>query len=134
LRRSAIVLRRADIHLNESAAIPVSGRAGGAARADDAWRRDTAVRFTRGRVVHHDRIWQPGLTFSETTAQLLRRHRVVEIIPAASILSRKYVQRGSACARRGSVVTGRPEPLAYYYFARTDFGGLAGARARRKAD
>ena len=77
-------------------------------------------------------VWQPGLNVIETTRSFFGVHRVVETSTGTHrILHHGTTIHGAERVREadGSPVTGRPEPLAYYYFGGPISQGVAGARA-----
>ena len=97
------------------------------------WRRDTA-RFAALAVVAFivTAVWQPGVNVIETTRSFFGVHRVVETSTGTHrILHHGTTIHGAERVREadGTPVTGRPEPLAYYYFGGPISDGVAGARA-----
>ena len=64
-------------------------------------------------------MWQPGLRLIETTRSFFGVHRVVETITGTHrLLVHGNTIHGAERVREpdGTPVTGRPEPLTYYYF------------------
>jgi hypothetical protein len=76
--------------------------------------------------------WQPGLAAIETTRSFFGVHRVVETADRTHrILEHGTTIHGAERVRAadGTRITGRPEPLAYYYFGGPIAESVAGARA-----
>ena len=78
--------------------------------------------------------WQPGLNVLETTRSFFGVHRVVETSDGTHrLLHHGTTIHGAERVRDadGARVTGRPEPLTYYYFGGPISEGIAAARAAR---
>ena len=123
----------ADIHLSEKAMMPFQVALVALVGLMLLWRRDTAL-FAALAVVAFiiTGVWQPGLAVIETTRSFFGVHRVVETSTGTHrILHHGTTIHGAERVREsdGSPVTGRPEPLAYYYFGGPISEGVAGARA-----
>ncbi len=75
-------------------------------------------------------VWQPGASVIETTRSFFGVHRIVEV-GAHRLLHHGTTIHGVERVRDadGKAVTGRPEPLAYYYFGGPISEGVAAARA-----
>jgi hypothetical protein len=76
--------------------------------------------------------WQPGLNVIETTRSFFGVHRVVEISDGTHrLLHHGTTIHGAERVRDadGARVTGRPEPLTYYYFGGPISEAIAAARA-----
>jgi spermidine synthase len=76
--------------------------------------------------------WQPGLSVIETTRSFFGVHRVVETSDGTHrLLHHGTTIHGAERVREadGARVTGRPEPLTYYYFGGPISEGIAAARA-----
>ena len=77
-------------------------------------------------------VWQPGLNVIETTRSFFGVHRVVETISGTHrMLVHGTTIHGAERMREadGTPVTGRPEPLTYYYFGGPISEVTAAARA-----
>jgi hypothetical protein len=123
----------ADIHLSASAALPFQVALVALVGLMLLWRRD-AARFAALAVVAFvmTAVWQPGLNVIETTRSFFGVHRVVETSTGTHrILHHGTTIHGAERVREvdGTPVTGRPEPLAYYYFGGPISEGVVGARA-----
>ena len=80
--------------------------------------------------------WQPGMNVIETTRSFFGVHRVVETPNGTHrVLYHGTTIHGAERVREadGTPVTGRPEPLTYYYHGRADLGRPSPQRAARKA-
>jgi hypothetical protein len=75
-------------------------------------------------------VWQPGASVIETTRSFFGVHRIVEV-GAHRLLHHGTTIHGVERVRdaEGKAVTGRPEPLAYYYFGGPISEGIVAARA-----
>jgi hypothetical protein len=75
-------------------------------------------------------VWQPGASVIETTRSFFGVHRIVEV-GAHRLLHHGTTIHGVERVRdaQGKAVTGRPEPLAYYYFGGPISEGIVAARA-----
>jgi hypothetical protein len=77
-------------------------------------------------------VWQPGLNVLETTRSFFGVHRVVEVTTGTHrLLYHGTTIHGAMQVREedGTVTSGRPEPLTYYYFGGPISEAIAGARA-----
>jgi hypothetical protein len=79
-------------------------------------------------------VWQPGLDIIETTRSFFGVHRVVEMVTPTGthrLLYHGTTIHGAERVRQtdGTPVTGRPEPLTYYYFGGPISESIAAARA-----
>src|SRR6185295_9229029 len=78
--------------------------------------------------------WQPGLKVIETTRSFFGVHRVVETSDGTHrLLHHGTTIHGAERVRdaEGARITGRPEPLTYYYFGGPISEAIAAARAAR---
>jgi hypothetical protein len=121
-----------DIHLSEKAVIPFQFALVALVGLMLLWRRDTAL-FAALAVVAFivTAVWQPGLNVIETTRSFFGVHRVVETSTGTHrILHHGTTIHGAERVREadGTPVTGRPEPIAYYYPGGPIAEGVAGAR------
>jgi len=120
-----------NFHLGESAALPFQVVLVVLVGLMLLVRRDTA-RFAALAAVAFivTAVWQPGVSVIETTRSFFGVHRVVET-GSHRLLHHGTTIHGVERVRNadGSPVTGRPEPLAYYYFGGPISEGVAAARA-----
>jgi hypothetical protein len=79
-------------------------------------------------------VWQPGASVIETTRSFFGVHRIVEV-GAHRLLHHGTTIHGVERVRdaEGKAVTGRPDPLAYYYFGGPISEGIVAARATQGA-
>ena len=123
----------ADIRLSERAVIPFQVALVALVGLMLLVRRDTA-RFAALAAAAFivTGMWQPGLNVIETTRSFFGVHSVVENNTGSHrILRHGTTIHGAERVREpdGMAVTGRPEPLTYYYFGGPISEGVAAARA-----
>jgi hypothetical protein len=129
----AILLSFAGFHVSERAALPLQVALVVLVGLMLLWRRDTAL-FAALAVVAFivTAVWQPGVNVIETTRSFFGVHRVIETSTGTHrILHHGTTIHGAERVREadGTPVTGRPEPIAYYYPGGPISEGVAGARA-----
>ena len=121
-----------DVHLTEKAALPFQIALVVLVGLMLLWRRDCALFAALAAVAFiMTAVWQPGLNVIETTRSFFGVHRVVENSTGTHrVLHHGTTIHGAEHVREadGTPVTGRPEPLAYYYFGGPISEAVAGAR------
>jgi hypothetical protein len=120
------------MHLTEKAALPFQIALVVLVGLMLLWRRDGAL-FAALAVVAFimTAAWQPGLNVIETTRSFFGVHRVAENSTGTHrVLHHGTTIHGAEHVREadGTPVTGRPEPLAYYYFGGPISEAVSGAR------